>query len=457
MPPGVPLRAYGHDYRRIPEFRHPTAADLDRAATDREIYVMNVSGHGGVLNTYGLAAHGITATTPDVEGGHIGRLPDGRPDGLVWDAACDLLTGDDGVKIGRHGPNIHLPEPPARLALLLEAAQAIFARAGVTTVVDAQVTRREMETYLRGQAAGGLRIRVEMLVLSSMLDDVLRLGLIDRLGDDHLAFAGIKLYADGALGAGTAWFPDGYEGNPDQHGQLYHEPAAYAAMVRRAHAAGLRTATHAQSPSAIEIVLDAVAAALLAVPRADARHRIEHCGLPTDRQIDRMALLGVVPVVQPGHHEAYGDGVIRSVGPELGRRYNPIGSFVRAGVRVALSSDAPVSAPDPLRAVRAAVDRRTVTGTVLGESGPAHRCADRPQGTHPGRGLRGASRGVDRFPRGRQAGGPRHPHGRSAGRPPGAAGYHRRIRDVGRRRRGWSDEPDAAVRARSAWPDSVEN
>ena len=121
LPPGLPLRAYGHDYRAIPEFRHPTASDLDGAATDREIYVMNVSGHGGVLNSFGLAVHDINAATPDVDGGRIGRDPDGRPDGLVWDAACDLLTGPDGVKIGRHGPNIHLPEPPARMAHLLDA------------------------------------------------------------------------------------------------------------------------------------------------------------------------------------------------------------------------------------------------------------------------------------------------------------------------------------------------
>ncbi len=286
MPPGVPLRAYGHDYRRIPEFRHPSAADLDRAATDREIYVMNVSGHGGVLNTFGLAEHGITSSTPDIDGGHIGRGPDGSPDGLVWDAACDLLTGDDGVKVGRHGPNIHLPEPPARLAQLLQDAQEMFLRAGVTTVVDAQVTRREMETYLGAQASGDLRLRVEMMVLSSLLDEVLRLGMTGRLGDDHLAFAAIKLYADGALGAGTAWFPDGYAGHPDEHGLLYHEPAAYSDMVRRAHAAGLQTATHAQSPDSIGIVLDAVDAAQQVAPRPDARHRIEHCGLPTERQID---------------------------------------------------------------------------------------------------------------------------------------------------------------------------
>ena len=103
LAPGIPLRAYGHDYRRIPEFRHPTAADLDRAATDREIYVMNVSGHGGVLNTFGLAAHRITAATPDVDGGHIGRQPDGRPTG--WSgmppATCSrAMTGSRSVATG---------------------------------------------------------------------------------------------------------------------------------------------------------------------------------------------------------------------------------------------------------------------------------------------------------------------------------------------------------------------
>jgi predicted amidohydrolase YtcJ len=142
LPPGVPLRAFGYDYRRLDERRHPLARDLDRAATDREIYVMNVSGHGGSINSFGLAAHGITARTPDPRGGEIGRYPDGTPNGLLWDAACDLLTGVDGVKIGNHGPNIHLPEPPDIAARQLDVALEQFLRAGITTVVDAQVSRR---------------------------------------------------------------------------------------------------------------------------------------------------------------------------------------------------------------------------------------------------------------------------------------------------------------------------
>lgn len=366
LPPDVPLRAYGYDYRRFTERRHPSAADLDRVAIDREVYVMNVSGHGGVVNSHALATHGITAATPDPVGGTIGRHPDGTPDGLLWDAACDLLTGPEGVKVGNHGPNIHLPETADETARQADHAQDAFLRAGITTVLDAQVSRRETEAYLAARAEGRLRLRVGMLVISALLDELLAIGLHGRLGDDLLAFDGLKLYADGALGAGTAFFPDGYAGEPENHGVLYHEPDEYRELVRRAHAAGLQTGTHAQSPAAIEMVVETLEAVQRERPRSDRRHAIEHCGLPTDDQIRRIAAAGIVPVSQPQHHRLLGDGLLRTLGPELAGRYNPLGLYARAGIPVVISSDAPVAAPAPLAAVQAAVERRTEAGAVLG-------------------------------------------------------------------------------------------
>jgi predicted amidohydrolase YtcJ len=366
LPVGVPLRAFGYDYRRFAERRQPLANDLDRAATDREIYVMNVSGHGGSINSFGLAAHGITAQTPNPAGGEIGRHPDGRPNGLLWDAACDLLTGDDGVKIGNHGPNIHLPEPRDVAGRQLDRAMQQFLKAGITTVVDAQVSRREAEAYIAARDARHLSARVNMMVISAFLEEVLQLGLVGRLGDDELVFTGIKLYADGALGGLTAYFPEGYAAEPGNHGVLYHEPAEFSALMHRAHRAGLQTGTHAQSPAAIAIVIDAVEAAQRDWPRPDMRHAIEHSGLATDDQIARMKRAGMVPVSQPQHHLAFGDGVARTVGAEMAQRLNPIGLYARAGIPVVLSSDAPVALPRPLEAVQAAVDRRTLTGAVLG-------------------------------------------------------------------------------------------
>ena len=366
LAPDAPLWAYGYDQRQLSERRHPTADDLDRAAPGRAVYVMHASGHGAVVSTAALAQAGIGSATQDVPGGEIGRGAGGRPDGRLMDAAWDLALGPASVKIGRHGPNIHVPDSPDALSSHLEAAQREILGAGITTVFDAQVTRRELETYLRLRDAGRLRMRVNLLVISSLLDEVLQLGLVAPLGDDWLRFAGIKLYADGTLIGRTAFFPDGYPSEPGEHGLLYHEPAEYAELLRRAHAAGLQTGTHALSPAAIGLVLDAVEEAIARVPRPDARHRIEHCALPTDDQIVRMARLGVIPVAQSQHMRSFGDGAVAAVGKPLGERYHPLGLFARAGVRFALSCDAPVAPPAPLVAIQAAVERRTVHGTTLG-------------------------------------------------------------------------------------------
>lgn len=366
LPPGVPVRGFGYDRRRFPDGRHPTSEDLDRVALDREVYAMNASGHGGVVNGWALAHHGITAATPDVPGGEIGRHPDGRPNGVLMDAACDLIVGPDGVKLGNHGPNLHLLEPADALGAHLAAAEDEFLRAGVTTVLDAQASRREIETFIAARDAGRLRLRVDLLVISALLDEVLALGLRGRLGDDDLAFAGIKFYADGSLAGSTAFFPDGYAADPHEHGLLYHEPAEFRELLGRAHAAGLQTGTHAQSPEAIGLTIDAIADAQARSPRPDARHCIEHCGLPTDEQIGAIALHGIVPVPQPQNGRTLGDTFIRLVGRDLGSRYQPSGLFARAGIPVVLSSDAPVSPPHPLLAVQAAVERRTVAGTELG-------------------------------------------------------------------------------------------
>ncbi|HYZ30103.1 MAG TPA: amidohydrolase [Thermoleophilaceae bacterium] len=366
LPPGEPLYGYGYNHRRLVERRHPTADDLDRVATDRDVYVMNQSGHGGVLNHRGLRSHGITRDTPDVPGGQIRRDAAGHPTGLVMDAACDLLTGPDGVKIANHGPNLHLPAAPETLDAYLETAQRAFLAGGVTSLVDAQVTRRELTTYLRALQRNKLRVRVGLRVLSAFLDELLSLGLTAGLGGPFLDLVGVKIYADGTLGGWTAWFPSGYCCEPGNHGLLYHTPEQLADIVRRCHAAGVPSGTHAQSPGAIGLVLDAVAAATAHYGGHRVAHTIEHCGLPRDTEIDRMLELGVRPVMQPAHHLLFGDGVLEAVGEELGMRYNPAGLFDRAGMLPVLSSDAPVSEPRPLQAVQAAVERRTVNGTELG-------------------------------------------------------------------------------------------
>lgn len=365
LPPGVPLRGFGYEQGNLAEQRHPTRFELDQVATDREVYIMNASGHGGVVNSYTFDVHGVTKDTPNPLGGEFFKGIDGELTGELSDAACNVLTGLHGVKVGHHGPNFHLGDEPAEHQRQMELVQQEFLAGGVTTIGDAQVSKREFETYLRFASSGKQRVRVSMYFLSHLLDQILDLGLTGPFGNAMLATAGIKLYADGTLGGWTAYFPEGYVGDPCRVGQRYHEPEEFAELVKRAHAAGLQTATHAQSPTAIKMVVDAIEAALTEHPDADARHRIEHCGLPSADDIQRMADLRIRPVNQTQHYFNWGESVEQAVGTP-GERFNPLGEFEAAGVSMTISSDAPVAEPRPLEAIQAAVTRVTRRGSKLG-------------------------------------------------------------------------------------------
>jgi hypothetical protein len=352
-----PIRGFGYDHHRLAEGRHPTAVELDLVADNRTVTVMHVSGHGFSVNSHGLAEAGITATTPTPPGGVIDRDENSRPLGRIFDAACDLLTGPDGVKLGNHGPNLHLPDDPADLARMLDDAQEAFLATGVTTVGDCQVTEREMRTFLAARDAGRLTLRVVMYVLSSHVDS---LGIDSWLGDDRLSIGGVKHYADGALTGGSAYLPCGCGAT---HGHLYHRPGELEDLLVASATAGRQTATHAQGPEAIQLVLDALSRAPL---RPDLRHRIEHCGFPSADQLTEMCRLGVVPVPQPTQVHLYGEGV-RHDHPEVADGMYPSGRIAAAGLPVVLSSDAPVTRPDVMLSCWAAETRLTSAGRVLGD------------------------------------------------------------------------------------------
>ena len=58
-PPGRWIRAYGYDEVLLKESRHPTAADLDRAAPDHPVRLDHDTGHATVLNTTAMNLLGI--------------------------------------------------------------------------------------------------------------------------------------------------------------------------------------------------------------------------------------------------------------------------------------------------------------------------------------------------------------------------------------------------------------
>lgn len=368
LPKGAAIRGYGFDQRKLKELRHPTAEDLDRVSTEVPVQIMHTSGHCNVINTFYMHELGIGNDMPDPEGGSMGRDKNGYPTGSLFDSANDFLSGSeiDGVRPGNHGPNIHMPDNKDNLMKRFEVGQQYILSAGITTVNEIQLAKPELNTYLAARDQRKLKLRVEMSFLSNYLDEVIELGFNSDFGDDYLTIGSIKYYSDASLLAGTANVSTGYMDSDVHEGYNYHTSDELINLIVKAHKNGLHTATHAQGDLAIEIVLQAVEKAQKEFPRADVVHRIEHCGLPTEDQVKRMGELNIYPVPQPEMNYLYGDGVIKAVGIEVAQNYSPMAWYKKYGLPLILSSDAPVTDPNPMAAIHAAVSRKTILGTSLG-------------------------------------------------------------------------------------------
>ena len=91
--PGEWLQGRGWDQNNWPAKEFPTAAALDAAIPDRPIWLERVDGHAGLASTTAMRIAGITASTPDPEGGRIIHDAQGNPTGVFVDHAQSLIGG----------------------------------------------------------------------------------------------------------------------------------------------------------------------------------------------------------------------------------------------------------------------------------------------------------------------------------------------------------------------------
>jgi len=363
---GTWIRAVGMNPEMFRDGRLPTRWDLDDATRVHPVLVQHMSGHHALANSLGLEVRGLSDDTPDPEGGRLVRDDRGRSTGYFLDAAQQLVV-PPAVDIGHHGPGFHDDAPLEEVVGDIERGVRASLAAGITSVVDAQVTRREMNGYRTARERGLLGVRVTAMPISSQLDEFESLGLAGPLGDDVLAIGPMKFYADGALTGGTACFTTPYGPSGEFTGSLYwRSEDAFRDAISRAHRAGWQIGVHAQGDRAIDRVLDAYEAALAANPRDDHRHRIEHCGGPRPDQLERMARLGVMVIGQPRYIWDAGDAWLTAFDPGRAHRLQPYREMIDAGVRFALSSDAPVASYRPIDTIASGVLRSTVSGAAVG-------------------------------------------------------------------------------------------
>ncbi|MEU9272625.1 amidohydrolase family protein [Streptomyces sp. NPDC048251] len=293
---------------------HLDATGLDTLRSDVPVRVQHRSGALWVLNSRAAAAVGLAdGRDPGIE-----RAPSGQPTGRLWRADAWLRA------------RLPADTPPS-----LTTVGRRLARYGVTAVTDATPRLSSDSLTCLADAAASGQLPQRLLLLGAPLGTV----------------------ADARPEPGPWKIVLADSGLPD-FDRLTDEISA-------AHGHGRAVAVHTVTAASLALTL-----AALERSGSHPGDRLEHAALVPAEALPVLRRLGLRVVTQPGFLADRGDDFLQGTPPAEHPCLYRCGTLIRAGIPLALSSDAPYGPLDPWVVMRAATTRLVPDGRT---AGPAER------------------------------------------------------------------------------------
>ncbi|MCD4736541.1 MAG: amidohydrolase [Bacteroidales bacterium] len=372
----------GYDDSVLKEGRHPTKEDLDRVSTETPIIVTHISAHFAVVNSAGLKALGITADTPDPEGGIIRRMPENNePNGVLEElAAIPIYMG------------IIFPKDEDQMVYFLDKAQELAIKYGYTTAEEGRAFGNH-EDLMKYAEKKGFKIDVLSYLDYSMRNDVkgLTCGSTEHIhpvsGESYKRMesqwtgkkyingyrvAGMKISLDGSPQGRTAWAREPYLLPPDGQEQGYKgypaipEDKDVQELFEVAFKHNWQVEIHANGDAAIDQLIRTMKPAAEKYGNADRRSVLIHGQFLNKDQYKGLKELKIIPSMYTMHTFYWGDWYKKIIGPERAQLICPAKSLIDDGFKITIHTDAPVALPNLMQIVWASVNRVSRSGDVMG-------------------------------------------------------------------------------------------
>ncbi|MDF1728589.1 MAG: amidohydrolase [Sulfitobacter sp.] len=364
------------DYDILGTGHTPTRQDLDSILSDRPLAMFAPDHHTVWANTAALEITGLLA------GGEV-------------DAGSEIVMGEDGLASGEllepgaYGPVLALtrhrgremlglttgrdPEPAATKAEremdkdVIARGLAHCAEQGITGLHLMDGNRYQLELLTELETEGRLLCRCDVPFHMKGTDPVDRLtkeapGLRDDFQGDKVRCSHVKMFIDGVVESGTALMLRPYPGEMGRDGNCGDEVFTqehFVASCKEADRLGFQIAVHAIGDAGVRRTIDAFEAAQQQNGERDSRHRIEHIEVIHPDDIPRLAELGIVASLQPGHAPRGHIFPPTAVGQYL-HDDQIVGAYAwqtirDTGARVVFSTDWPVIPVDVMPNIKAAI------------------------------------------------------------------------------------------------------
>lgn len=344
-------RGFNQDY--FTEKRLPTRTDLDRISRDIPIVFTRTCSHLAVVNSAALEKLNLSTPLPFIEGGQIDAASDGLPNGIFRENAIrllDVLYEEESIDSALHHiraaaekalsygitsvqvNDIWLDNPEAQV---VEEAYRRYAEVNPSIRIYHQVYAKDVKTFSKRLESG-----------------------FDRSESPFLKYGLLKMFADGSLGARTAYLRKPYADDPSTRGIPTMSQELLESMIRTAEDHGIQTAIHVIGDGALERVLDAYEKV---IQDNRNRHGLIHVQITDQNLLERIRKLNLMVYAQPIflHYDLH--IVEDRVGKRLADSSYAFGTMENLGIRVAYSSDAPIENFQVMENLHCAVNRQDLS------------------------------------------------------------------------------------------------
>jgi len=344
-------------------------AFLDRVSGTHPVVLADDALHNIWANTSALEAAGFVAGSADPAGGKLERDADGTPNGILLEAAADIMW--------RTIPDWTVEQYVAATIESVRIANSY----GITSIKEANATPAILQAFNTVDAQGALTLHAALCLQGSTgsrntpIDYTSLIAMRDKGRSRHVHTEFVKIFLDGVpTPARTAamispYVADAQHGS-DFAGNLHVAPNLLARDLVELDRRGFTVKIHAAGDRAVRVALDAVEAARRVNGSSGLHHEIAHAGYIDPQDIPRFATLDVIPDFSPilWHPSPIIAAVLSAVGSERGLLYWPTKTLLASGALVASGSDWPSAVPDqnPWIGIEALVTRQDPRGKTPG-------------------------------------------------------------------------------------------
>ena len=342
----------------------PTRWELDNVAPNNPVALSDIDGHSMWVNSLAIEKANINANSEVPMGGQILLDQSGLPNGILLEGAMELIWD---------APTYIRDSNRARdkIQLVIDYANSL----GITSVHDMS-SRIELDKYKDLAVNKELYLRVfwgEHSKFSQEDDSTNNSDLIKQLINQYkihnnqqgplIEYGFTKYVIDGVLSTHTAALIDPYSDRPEVVGEPFYIQTEINRLVKRANSLGMPVAIHAIGDRGVKMALNAFEYS----GNTSLANRVEHIEIIDPKDVERFKKLKVTASMQPNH----GTGVIgKYITPRVGLEREKFAyiwnGFLKAEVRLALSSDFATSPFSPLIQLADAVFRESPSGLYDG-------------------------------------------------------------------------------------------